>query len=217
MARVLKKGLGIGVVRVSKSRIPSFSTSALYVAQCGSATLTLRRLVTRDPSKLHVTRRAASAFFDPDICLRFHSTCIDLKPMTATPRGIGRSAMHTIDGHFDTLRHNPAELLRFRAMDTDPIDFKVWKTQSIYVHDTRVANGTPPQGANNAFDRVSRALPELILRAREIAPNLIEYPEGRDGVEHSAGGGWSFQNITFYVARGLYQGRWCKFLCANVY
>jgi len=126
-------------------------------------------------------------------------------------------AMHTIEGLYDNLRHNPHDLLRFWAMDTEAISFGTWSTQSIYVHDMHCANGTPPQGSDNAFERVNRALPQLVSNAQNIAPLLIKWPEGREGNGHCVGGGWTTHNVTFYVARGLHLGRWCKFLCANVY
>ncbi len=123
----------------------------------------------------------------------------------------------TIEGLYDTARHNPHNLLRFWAMDLPaPIRIAGWETRSLYVNDMRRDNGEVPAGPDNAFDRMDAAMAHFHPEA--AASTLIMWPEGRNANQpHVVGGGWATDRVTFYVARGLNQGRWCKFLCAHVY
>lgn len=97
----------------------------------------------------------------------------------------------------------------------EPVALGAWETRSVYLTDMRRPNGTPPLTA--AFDRVRSAIQRLSAHAGVAAHTLIMWPDGRDGAPHCVGGGWAAESTTFYVARGQYNGRWCKFLCANVY
>jgi hypothetical protein len=124
------------------------------------------------------------------------------------------------DGYYDTLRHSPSTLMVFHAMDlSDTLHFPKWDCNTIYVHDTRHPNGRIPQGtADNAFVKVRDAIPVLRARIAEASQSLLMWPEGRDNdrCRHVAGGGWATNGATFYIARSNANGRWCKYLCANV-
>jgi hypothetical protein len=139
--------------------------------------------------------------------------------MDASPKGLGQTASWSIDGLFDTARHNPDHLMIFWSMEIEPAPLRLgdWSTTSVYVNDMRTANGTAPQGPNNAFDRVRGTMHQLAIDATEAANRMLIWPDGRLGTPHVVGGAWIINKVSFYIGRGEYQGRWCRFLCANVY
>jgi hypothetical protein len=118
-----------------------------------------------------------------------------------------------VDGYTDTLGHNPTDRIIFFGMHVeDTMDIEGWQCNSVYVHDTRHANGSAPD-----FHRVRAALPSLRDKMKDAAPQLMIWPDGREGARHVVGGGWITGKVTFYIARGLVRGKWGKVLCANVY
>jgi hypothetical protein len=133
------------------------------------------------------------------------------------------------EGYYDTAHHEPTKLMVFHAMDLSSMMLfrdeawsanSKWRPQSVYVHDTRAANGTVPQGPNNAFEIVRAALPALYASGA-ASGRMLMWPDGRPGAPHVVGGGWSVtsgrNNVAFYIARCWSDGCPCKFLCANVY
>ncbi len=128
--------------------------------------------------------------------------------------------MTTFDGYFDSVRHQPASLTRYDAMDLTPplLNIAGWEPTTVYINDLR-------QGINNGRELVKRAVTSLHRCSKttiaEATSLLIMEPDGLDGRSHAVGGGYTAPGlgITFYIARNKVTdgtGRWCKYLCADV-
>ena len=136
--------------------------------------------------------------------------------ITPVPAGDWGMATLTFDGHYDTLRHSPWTLTVFHEMDLpDALEFEGWRCGAVYVHDTRHPNGHVPK-----LSEVMDAVPVLRERITEASNRLLIWPEGRDrdGCLHVVGGGWHAAGtaVTFYVTNCCKDGRWRKYLCANL-
>lgn len=126
----------------------------------------------------------------------------------------------TMDGYFDSARHEPRVLTRYSGMDlAESVRLHGWVTWSVYINDLRLQNGRPPLA--EAYEVVEHATRLLRQNAQQAAHLLLIEPEGLDGRPHAVGGGWSpaGSGVTFYIARNNTTdgtGRMCKFLCADI-
>lgn len=126
-------------------------------------------------------------------------------------------ATTTLPGQFNSARHEPFEPLVFRAMDLDEaMTLGYWRTESIYVHDMRVANGAAASAAAacEAVTALQADLQQPNAKAH-ISQRLLMWPDGREGAPHCVGGGWSVNRCTFYIVQC--DRTKLKYLCVKVY
>jgi len=119
----------------------------------------------------------------------------------AIPRIVGKMLTpNHFDGQFDYL-HGSTDRLQFFAMDLEePIHFDGWpNVKSIYIHDTRVRNGTFPQ--ENDYLTIQNLIPLLREKKTEIINRINMWPDGHPVAAHLFGGAFHIGNVAFIRAR----------------
>ena len=143
------------------------------------------------------------------------------------PAAVGRMTVTTMEGQFDTLRGDYSRPLIYHRMyigdvvngEESSIYFGNSRCFSVYIYDTRIANGATPQEYDNAFSLVYDAFPLLLQNRREAEQRMIMWPNGdeRPGttVPHVTGGAYAINRIVFFVNRCSRTGT--NFLLCHVY